>query len=212
MFSVLVLRSVPDWFTLASMDPPPQMWLLPRATLADLSLTLGRLAIAGFLAIGVSGVVAAGMGATFGESFVAGDPPGLTYTTDRCADFFEYAPTARSCEEAATTHHFGEVVDYRLAAGVLGLLGLIPYAWLRRRLRGNPSLPPGFEATVGTTLYGAAAVFLLASSVNGFVLGETAGVGGYLSGGIVVLVLGGYYAISLYRTLLKGSVAARAPV
>ena len=180
-------------------------WLLPRETLADLALTLGRMAVVGLLAVGVSGAVAAGMGAAFGKSFVSGDPPDITHSQARCADLFEYAPHAHTCEEAATFHHYGEVVGYRLAAGVLGRLALIAYIWLRRRIRASGTLSPEFEATVGATLYGAAALFLLASSVDGFVAGGAKGVGDYLSGGIVALALAGYYARSLYRKLLRHS-------
>jgi putative lipase involved disintegration of autophagic bodies len=74
------------------------------------------------LAIGLSGLLADTFGRVFGTAFVAGDAPGVTYTAERCAQLLSFEPQARSCEEAAIAHHFGEVVSYRLAAGALGVL------------------------------------------------------------------------------------------
>lgn len=109
--------------------------------------------IVGLLAIGTSGLIAAAFGSIYGRPFVAGDPPGVTYTDARCTDLSEYAPGASTCEEAATWHHYGEIVQYRVAAGLLGLVVLGVYALLRRRIRGEPGvLPPGFEATVGVAM------------------------------------------------------------
>ncbi len=170
---------------------------------------MARLAAVGLLAIGVSGLLAGGMGLLFGKRFVAGDPPGITYTTARCADFFEYAPGASTCEEAGTEHHFSEVVDYRVAAGVLGLVVLGSYAWWRRRSRARgeaaptDALPAGFTATVATALFGLTSVLLLGQTLNQIVVHETAGVGGYLSAAPVSLIVAAAFALSLYRTLLR---------
>ena len=152
----------------------------------------------------MSGIVAAIFGSAFGRSFVAGDPPGVTYTATRCADFLGYSPGAKTCEQAATWHHYGEVVQYRLAAGLLGLLLLAVYLLARRKLRGDPTaLPWGFEATIGTAMYGAAALYLLATSANAAVLHETAGVGDLLSGGVIAAIMAAVYGIALYRALLR---------
>ncbi len=187
-------------------------WLLPRSTVVELGLALMRLAIAGLIAIGISGGLAGLFGSTFGRSFVAGDPPGVTNTRARCVEYLEYAPGATTCEEAATWHHYGETVQYRLGAGVFGLILLAPYAFARRRLRGDPTvLPPGFEATVGTALYAAAAAYLLANASDGVVLHETAGMGGPLSGGIVALIMAVVYGVALYRTLLGRTDRGRLP-
>jgi hypothetical protein len=187
-------------------------WLLPRAALVELAFALTRLAIVGLFAIGVSGVVAGIFGAVFGRSFVAGDPPGVSYTAARCADFAEYAPGATTCEQAATWHHYGEVVQYRLGAGLLGLLLLAACSIARRRLRGDPAaLPPGFEATVGTVMYGAAACYLLGTSVDAAVLHEAAGVGEMLSGGLIAAVMTLAYGIVLYRLLLSRARPTPAP-
>lgn len=179
-------------------------WLLPGPAFVELGLALTRLAIAGLIAIAISGLVAAAFGTAFGRTFVAGDRPGFTYAPARCADFFEYSPGASSCEEAATWHHYGEVVQYRLGAGVLGLALLAAYAFARRRLPTvGAVLPPGFEATIGAVMYGLAAVYLLGISADGLLLHETAGIGGPLSGGGVSATMAVGYGLALYRILLR---------
>src|SRR5262249_61874572 len=67
----------------------------------------------GLVAVGLSGLVAEVFGRVFGPAFVAGDAPGVTYTSARCADYFEYFPHARDCADAAAQHHWGEVVEGR---------------------------------------------------------------------------------------------------
>src|SRR5947207_3205365 len=84
-------------------------------------------AAVGLIAVGVSGLLAAVFGAALGRDFVAGDRPGVTSTSARCADLREYAPGANTCRDAATIHHYGEIVDYRIAAGLLGLGLLCAY-------------------------------------------------------------------------------------
>jgi len=189
------LSPVPTWALLTE--------LLRAATL------LGAIAL---VAIGVSGLIAELFGRVFGARFVSGDLPGTTYTADRCADFLEYFPRAGSCAHAAELHHWGEVVEYRVVAGVLGLLVLGGYALWHRRRR-EPSylgvLPDGFSATVATALYGVAAAGLLLESLNGYVAGSGIGSGQWLSGAIVSLAMAAVYAVSLYRAILaRGDLAA----
>ncbi|HZQ38670.1 MAG TPA: permease prefix domain 1-containing protein [Dehalococcoidia bacterium] len=157
----------------------------------ELVLALGLLFGVGMSAIGASGLVAGVFGAVFGKSFVSGDTNGVTYVPARCADFLSYFPNAGSCEAAATAHHFGEVVTYRIAAGVLGLLALGGCWWLRRRLgrEGRGALPEGFTATVGAALFGLAALALLGMGGLPLLLGRPNGAGGLLSGGMVALAV-----------------------
>ena len=158
----------------------------------------------GLLSIGVSGLVAEGMGALFGKRFVSGDTPDISYTAERCAEFLEYAPHARTCEEAATIHHFGEVVDDRVAAGVLGLGALGVWWLLRRSGRDEPDLlPAGLVPGIGAAMFGAAAAGLLLQSIGLLAFGQSAGAGQYLSGGLVALPLAGAFAVALYRALLR---------
>ena len=183
---------------------------LPRGLLIrQLLLAAVLLGGIGLTAIGVSGLIAQGMGMLFGESFVSGDQPGVSYTPDRCAELLEYAPNTRSCEEAATLHHFGEVVDYRVAAGVLGLLALGCWWLLRRTRRDAPSLlPAGLVAGIGAATFGLAAAGLLLLSIGLLVFGHGTGAGQYLSGGVVALVVAAAFVVSLLRALLRREDAA----
>ncbi|MFL5736640.1 MAG: hypothetical protein ACJ76P_04805 [Actinomycetota bacterium] len=175
----------------------------PRTLLRELTSAAAWLAAVGLIAIGASGVLSAAFGAAFGQDFVAGDRPGVSYSAARCADFREYAPGAATCHEAATIHHAGEIVDYRIAAGVLGLGLLAGYLFARRRhLTETPHLPRAFAATIGASVFGLAGAALLAISAELLLLGDPSGVGQYLSGGIASALVAAGFAWSLLSTLL----------
>jgi hypothetical protein len=155
----------------------------------------------GLVAVGLSGGVAAAFGGVAGASFVAGDPPGATYSGARCAEFHEYVPHATSCEQAATEHHFGEVVLYRVAAGIAGLAAVCACALLRRRrpaLFATDRLPRGFDDTVAATAFGLAGVALAAYGADQAVLGHN-GAGAWLSGGIVAIIAAAAYSVRFVR-------------
>ncbi len=185
--------------------------LIPLPVLSQLVLALALLAGVGLAGIGVSGALAGGMGAAFGKDFVAGDVSGVTYTPARCADYLGYHPEAGTCGRAATAHHFDEVVEYRAAAGVLGVLalsGLFVFRRSRRLARYIPLgdgvglLPEGFIATVGTAVFGCAAGVLVVGSL-GQVGRGSGGAGDTLSGGIVSAMIAATFAASLFRTLSR---------
>ncbi|MFL6075338.1 MAG: permease prefix domain 1-containing protein [Mycobacteriales bacterium] len=117
----------------------------------------------GLLSIGVSGPLAAAVGAIWGKDYVSPDQPGATYSRERCRDLFEYFPHASSCRAASVEHHYWEVVQGRIALGVLGLLALGAWLLTRRsqRWRWLTVLPPaGMVAAAGATLFGVTAVLL----------------------------------------------------
>ena len=172
--------------------------------LARVAVVLGGI---GLVAIGASGLVAELLGRLFGPAFVAGDLPGMTYTAQRCAEFLEYFPDAGGCEQAAALHHWGEVVEYRVAVGVVGAAVLGAYLlWRRRPDRKDPRylgvLPDGFSATVATSLYGVAAAALALLSLDAFLVADGAGTGQWLSAAIVAAAMAAVYGVSLYRTVL----------
>jgi hypothetical protein len=190
----------------ASVPVEPHRSFIPsRATLSSLVESLALLAAVGLIAIGTSGLLAEGFGAAFGKSFVSGDAKGVTYTPARCAEFMEYEHTARTCEKAATLHHFGEVVVYREAAGVLGVIALGGF-WIirranRKRYGDARALPNGFTATVGSSLFGAAALGLIFLGLGQTITGPSAGAGEYLSAGVVSFFVFVWFARGLLRAL-----------
>ncbi|MFN8558401.1 MAG: permease prefix domain 1-containing protein [Dehalococcoidia bacterium] len=162
----------------------PVAALLPRAAIAALTL-----AGIGFLAIGVSGVAAAGIGRVAGKAAVAGDLPGVSYTAERCADFLAYHPEATSCAAAAVAHHFDEVVGNRIDAGVLGLLILAAVAVARWRGGARSSLAAAVDALTamaGTAVFGTAGAALFALGLLR-ALGGAGGGGDLLAAGAVSL-------------------------
>ena len=173
-------------------------------TLGSVARTLWLMTGIGFVAIGISGVVAEVFGEVWGQAFVAADLPGVTYTPARCAQYAQLAPGHATCEQAATAHHFGEVVQYRVAAGVLGLLILLAYrVWVhltRRRGRSTALVPATLLETAGAALFGVAAAALLLISVGQEASGMSAGSGAYLSAGLVSLLMTGTFALLLVRS------------
>ncbi len=162
----------------------------------------------GLIAIGISGLVAEVFGRLYGAAFVAGDAPGVTYTADRCADYFEYFPHARDCADAAALHHWGEVVEGRVAVGVLGALALL-VLWLVRRATalGTPAWTPprGSVALPMTALYGLVGLALSGLSLMQLAVHDTHGVGANLSAGVVsagaaVAVLAWFLGRGRHRT------------
>src|SRR2546430_694938 len=122
-----------------------------KEALLSLGIALSRLAGIGLVAIGVSGSLALAAGTAFGKDFVSSNPPDVTYTVERCADFLEYYPQ-ETCRMAATAHHFDEVVTYRLAAGLLGLFVLAGERVLAARpVSRKAPLPPGIIEAAGAT-------------------------------------------------------------
>ncbi len=188
---------------------------LPVPVVGQLVLAVALLAGIGLVGIGVSGALAGGMGTAFGKDFVARDVAGVTYTPARCADFLEYHPEVRSCGAAATAHHYDETVEYRVAAGLLGLMVLAGLSVVRRStvvarlvplVDGVGLLPEAFVSTVGAAVFGCAAGALLISGLAQLP-GGGGGAGADLSGGIVAAVIAAGFARGLYRALSRRALA-----
>ena len=171
------------------------------ATIARGGFFLGGITL---VAIGISGLLAQVFGWLWGEAFVAADINGVTYTAERCAQFEALVPDAKSCEQAAMLHHFGESVDGRLTFGILGLLVCLGYAlWSRRSPRPGP--PSLFVGAIGVSGFGIAALVLAASAANPIIQGVD-GAGASLSAFLVAAVM----ALAFLPSLGRGLRTARA--
>ena len=172
-----------------------------RRVALELILAAARIAAIGFVAIGISGIIAWGLGSAAGKAFVAGDPLGVTYSAARCREFLEYAPHARSCAEAATAHHFGEVVWYRVAAGLVGCMILPALVWIGRRREPRQLQPESVVPSVAAAVFGIAGIWLVGQGIDSVILKTDGGGGAYLSGGVVALAVAAWFAIPILRSL-----------
>ena len=153
------------------------------------------------VAAGIAGELSAGFGLAFGKSYVAGDINGVTYTPARCADLFEYAPSATTCEQAATSHHFDEIWRNADAALVLGIIAVAAHLLIRRRfvsLESDRSFLRRMFWLTGMVGFGLVAPVLL-------VLGGVGGINNNWTGQ-VPLIAGGLVAAVAFPVFLAPGV------
>jgi len=170
----------------------------------QLVLAAWLLASIGCVAIGVSGGISGAMDAAFGPRFVAGDLPAITYTATRCDEYRALAPGATSCRDAAARHHTDEVETFRLATGMLGLVGLGSWALVRRRWRTTPAsgvLPPALVPAVGASVFGVASLALASQAMQSIGWHSTAGLGQWLSACVVSAAVAAAFGVTLVRAL-----------
>lgn len=159
------------------------------------------LAAVGAIAVGLSGILSELFGRLWGAGFVSGDLPGVAYTAARCAVLQSPYP-GLDCAQAAAAHHWGEVVEYRVLLGAIGLMLLVLWRILPRRV----PLPAGLTPSL------AAAAFLFASAATGLAAGIAAvqgghGVGAWLSATSVALPLGIVFGVLALVGLRRGPVS-----
>jgi MYXO-CTERM domain-containing protein len=141
------------------------------------------LAGCGLVAIGLSGLVALLMTVWFGRSFVGG---------------FALAQV-RGASVAETA---ADAVTLRVIAGLVGLLALLGYVALRRRVRSSPLLPAGLVDALGAAAFAAGTAGLAIASVDQAVQHGTYGVGFPLSGAVIALPATVYFCVRAARSLL----------
>ncbi len=159
-------------------------------------------AVAG-IAIGISGIVTAIMGALGGSTFIVNISPATHLAPSDCARWLSQNPAAHSCYQAALSDWAAEVVGFRLVAGVAGLFALAAYFFLRRRwsrARLFGTLPPAVVDTVAATLFALSGAWTLGLGIDSLVIG-TNGAGQWLGAAPVALALAGYYGLRLVGDL-----------
>ncbi len=156
----------------------------------------------GAVAVGLSGVVAAVLRVAGGARFVVDVAPGQRLSASDCARWLGQHPGAGSCHAAAVADWIGEVVWYRLAAGVLGVALLASWA-LARRVRPGAGrlLPPTVRDTVAVTAFAGATVYSLGRGVDLGVVASGNGSGQWYSAGLVAAVGAAWFGVRLVRRL-----------
>ena len=172
-----------------------------RWSMRQLAGAAAVVGIVGSVVLGVSGLVSELVGDLGSRSFVAGDPPGVVYTAQRCADYLRLVRGAGSCSAAALEDHFGEVVEPRVAVGVLGLLALGVLIASRRRAGTVAWWPPlRLVALVGIV---PAALVAAADLVEGALrllsAGPDHGPGAVLADGTAAALAVAGFAVVLWR-------------
>jgi hypothetical protein len=142
------------------------------------------------------------MRAAWGSAFVAGDPVGVTYTAARCADYREYHPGASTCAAAASAHHADEIEEYRVLAGILGVVGFGLWRWKLRR--DADRLPIELDHTIAGVAFGLGGLACLAQGVSMLAEGTQHGAGQWLSAAVVALAAAAYAGTRVLRTLRVG--------
>ena len=167
----------------------------------------------GAIAVGLSGVVAAVLGAIGGKTFLA-DVPNRALTASDCSRWLSIYPHAASCHQAAISDWAAETVYYRLAAGLLGAVAMAVFVVARRgmRRRGRwAALPATVVDTVAATLFGASGAWLLLLGADAVVVSSGHGAGQWLSAAPVALGAAAVFAVRLLRDLRSPADAAVAP-
>jgi hypothetical protein len=149
----------------------------------------------GGLAVGVSGIVTAILGAIGGSTFIVRISHSTRLAPSDCARWLANDPGARSCYQAALSDWAGEVVGFRLVAGVLGAVALAAYFAARRRYA-RELLPRAVVDTIALTVFGASGVWMLGLGVDWLVVGGN-GAGQWLGAAPVALALAGFYGLRL---------------
>jgi hypothetical protein len=179
---------------------------LPLVTLARQVLgSAVLLGSVGAIAVGLSGVLAAIFRAIGGARFVVGDASSGALTGVDCARWLHAEPHSTTCAAAAVSDWSFEVIWYRIALGVLGILALV----VARRVLGGRAgrlLPRQVNDTIAVTLFLAAAVVMTALGVDAIVTSAGRGSGQWLSAAPVALAAAALYGARLTGTLRRPAV------
>jgi hypothetical protein len=176
-----------------------------RPVAGELALSGLRLAAITLVAIGLSGILAFGLGLVEGRSFVSGSAVHVTYSAHTCRELFEDAPHARNCAEAAAKRHFWVVIWERIGAGALGGVLLAVATALRRRRRNavTATLSDALAASFATATFAVVGIGLFARGLDIALRNADGGGGGFLSVGVVALALAAWFAVETTRALTK---------
>lgn len=163
----------------------------------------------GAIAVGVSGLLAGAMRAVGASNrFLVGGRSTAHLNPADCVRWLQGYPHARTCAEAATNDWAWETVGYRIALGVLGVMALGVFLFLRRRARAARRwslLPAVVTDAVATTVFGVAGLWLGGLGADAVVVSSGAGAGQWLCAAPVALLVGSIFGLRLFRDVEASS-------
>lgn len=187
----------------------------PLAVVArQLMMTAVLLGGVGAAAVGVSGLVAELVRLLAGAQVLVAPRPGTALAAVDCARWLAADPSAHTCRDAAVADWVDEVVGYRIAIGVLGLVAVGAFAWLRRRSRDSSrwtTLPPTVGNTFAVTGFAVAGVWTLGMGIDLIVVDSGNGSGQWLSAAPVALTAAAVFGCRLVRNLRSDVVLTPTP-
>jgi len=168
------------------------------------ALLLGAI---GALAIGASGVIALAIRAFGGNTALATVPPGRILSSADCARWLAANPTAPNCRSAAISDWAAEIVYYRLAVGLLGVVALLLFLGLRRvsTVRRWATLPSSVMDTVALCLFAVAGLWTLGLGLNALATSDGDGSGQWLSAAPVALAAAVAYGLRLLADVRRST-------
>jgi hypothetical protein len=196
----------------ARMGGPSQITGHPLQFGRPAAALMRRTALAGSLiggialvAVGISGAIGWGLAVLRGGTFLVAPFPAGSYTPADCARWLAGDPSTHSCIAAMTSDHVGEVILNSFAAGVLGVIALSAYVWMRRRWqdRGTlTALPVGSAEAVGAILAMIVAVGTAGRGLNLEMVQHGLGAGYMFSLTIGALAAATFFIVRLARLSL----------
>jgi HAAS len=205
-------RAEAEHAAVARMGAPSQITGRPMQFGRPAAALMRRTALAGSLiggialvAVGISGAIGWGLAALRGGTFLVAPFPQGSYTSADCARWLAGDPAARNCITAMTSDHVGEVILNSFAAGVLGLMALSAYGWMRRRWqdRGTlTALPIGSAEAVGAILALIVAVGTAGRGINLELIQHGQGAGHMFSLAIGAVAAATFFIVRLGRLSL----------
>ena len=163
----------------------------------------------GAVAVGISGVLAAFIAAVAGSRTLVDVGPGQVLAPSDCARWIALRPGA-SCRDAAVSDWVSEVVGYRLALGVLGVIALFALALLRRRwllTQRWTTLPPLVTDTIAVTCFGVAGLWTFLMGLDLAATASGRGSGQWFAAAPVALAAAVVFGIRLVRDIRERPVA-----
>lgn len=154
------------------------------------------------LALGASGLFVALIGWLGGSTSIVNISTSTHLSTADCARWLRNDPHAANCYQAPLSDWASETVVNRLAVGGMALILLLIILLLRSRRprRTSRLLPPVVVSSIGLSIFGATAMWLIGQAVDTMLIGAN-GVGQYLGSAPPVLGIALWFAARLVYEL-----------